>query len=516
MRSGSSRTLRSDRLVAIVVLGFSAALSSATRSPAQEPLPTVVVGASERGAAPPLDSPPSQESLSPQDEQALRSPSHVQESTGTPPSEIPSISSSIPALGNFKKAMIDRGFNLRLNYTGEVFGNPSGGVKRRAIYEGLLEMVLDSDLDKIAGMRGLAFHINAYQIHGRGLSTCCIPDYSTISSIEARAATRLFDVWFEQSFFDDKASIRIGRLAADSDFFISDFGSLFINGTYGWPTMTAADLASGGPAYPLAAPGVRLKLAPSDRITLLAAIFDGDPTGAGLTGQPEIRDPAGLSFRLKDPPLLIGEAQYNYAVGGGASPGLPGTVKLGAWRHFGKFDDEHFGRDRRSLLDPSGIGAPLIHRGDFGVYGVIDQLVWSLSKERPTKGVGAFARLSAGPSNRNLMDFYAEGGINFIGLWPERPDDVFGVAAGYSRISPSVRGLDRDAALFAGAVAPIRDHEIAFELTYQAQIVPGWIIQPDFQYIVHPGGGVAAPAKPILVGRIHDAAVLGLRATIKY
>ena len=452
-------------------------------------------------------------SAEPATEAALRTtPGHQQEQV--PASDRPSISSSIPELGDLKKALIERGFNFSVNYTGEVLGNPTGGVRRRTIYEGLLEMVVDGDLDKIAGLTGATFHIDSYQIHGLGLSTCCISNFSTISGIEARATARLFDAWFQQKLFGDMASIRIGQLAADNEFFISDFGALFINGTFSWMNINEANLPSGGPGYPMATPGVRLKVAPNDQVTILAALFNGDPSGAGFTGLQQIKDPAGVNFRLKDPPLVIGEAQFKYNQDKN-SIGLPGTIKLAAWRHFGKFADQHFGNDGLSLADPSSSGVPLVHRGDYGVYGIIDQMVWRLPGDDANKGVGVFARLSASPSDRNLMNFYAEGGINFIGLLDERPHDMFGLAAAYSPVSPSARSLDRDQAFFTQTAPPIRDHEIALELTYQAQIIPGWVVQPDFQYIFRPGGGVADPINPER-GRIRDAAVFGLRTIVKY
>ncbi|MGH8711588.1 MAG: carbohydrate porin, partial [Burkholderiales bacterium] len=40
---------------------------------------------------------------------------------------------------------------------------------------------------------------------------------------------------------------------------------------------------------------------------------------------------------------------------------------------------------------------------------------------------------------------------------------------------------------------PVRTYELALEVTYQAQIGPSWIVQPDFQYIFRPGGGVIDP-----------------------
>ena len=99
------------------------------------------------------------------------------------------------------------------------------------------------------------------------------------------------------------------------------------------------------------------------------------------------------TFRLKDPPLLMAEGQYKYNQDKTAK-GLAGTVKLGAWYHFGKFDDEHFDVDGKSLADPSSNSVALTHSGDYGVYGVIDQMLWRLPGDDPKKGVGAFARAS--------------------------------------------------------------------------------------------------------------------------
>ena len=39
---------------------------------------------------------------------------------------------------------------------------------------------------------------------------------------------------------------------------------------------------------------------------------------------------------------------------------------------------------------------------------------------------------------------------------------------------------------------PIRDYEIDMEATYQYVVAPWWQLQPDLQYVVHPGGNIAA------------------------
>ncbi|MBG0792119.1 carbohydrate porin [Methylocystis sp. H62] len=436
--------------------------------------------------------------------------------TLVPEADQPSITSSIPALRDFKKALLDRGVNFQLSYIQDTFGNPIGGVKQGANYGSVLYMAVDADLAKVAGLDGASFRVNAYQIQGRSLSNNNIFNYSTISGFAARPTTRLFELWVEQKFFNDLASFRIGQLTADNQFFISEFSnSLFVNVTFGWPNLFIQDLpGGGGPNYPLATPGVRLKMTPFDQITLLAAIFNGDPAGSGFTGLEEIKDPSGTNFRLRDPAFIISEAQFRYNEKAD-SEGLAGAIKIGGWRHLGRFNDDRFGTDGRSLADPSSNGQPLVHRGNFGLYGVINQMLWRAPGESPKKGIGGFARFAASPSDRNLMNLYAEAGVSFMGIWKQRPDDTFGFAAAYSQLSPSISVLDREAAFYAGEALPIRVYELALEVTYQAQIDPSWIIQPDFQYIFRPGGGVINPINPAL-GRIPDAAVFGLRTSISF
>jgi len=92
------------------------------------------------------------------------------ENVTLPPELQPTIASSVPALAEFKKGLYDLGYNLQFSYFADGLSNPSGGVKQGAAYEGLLYMVLDADLAKIAGLDGLSFRVNAYQIHGRQLS----------------------------------------------------------------------------------------------------------------------------------------------------------------------------------------------------------------------------------------------------------------------------------------------------------------------------------------------------------
>jgi hypothetical protein len=94
----------------------------------------------------------------------------------------------------------------------------------------------------------------------------------------------------------------------DSEHASSATASLFNNGTFGWPAILGANLPSGGPAYPLATPGVRAKYLFDQNTSWLVALFNGDPAPAG-PGDAQVRNPHGLDFRLRQGAYLVTEAQ---------------------------------------------------------------------------------------------------------------------------------------------------------------------------------------------------------------
>lgn len=417
-------------------------------------------------------------------------------------------------IATYRQQIYDqRGVQYQFTYIGDGQTNLSGGGRRGAIYTGRLETVFEADLGKLVGWEGGAVHFNTFAIHGRGLSRYNLNNILTASDIEALSTYRLSELWYEHRFFD-KIYIRAGQLAADQEFLTSKLAGLFINGTFGWPGITGVDLPSGGPAFPFASPGARLKLTPTDNITLLAAVFDGDPAGPG-PDDPQRRNRFGVNFRLRDPPLVMTEAQFKY---GSTKDGwlLPGTIKIGAWNHLGRFNDLRLSVEGISTADPSSSGTPLRRRGNDGIYGVIDQMIYHVPGAEDDKGIGVFTRISGSPADRNLISFYIDAGVNFTGIIPGRPDDAFGVAAAYARISPNAALLDQETNFFNNTFAPIRNYEAVIEATYQAQIMTGWSIQPNFQYIFHPGGNIPNPNDPAGVNAIHNAAVVGLRSTIKF
>ncbi len=411
--------------------------------------------------------------------------------------------------GGWRDRWADHGVLFAADSIDEIVGNVSGGTERDADYSGRFELVTTIDLEKLLGWKDATFHANGYWTHGRSLSDDALNgNFMTVSNIEAVPSVRLFDLWVEQLLFEGHLSIRAGQIAADDELFSSDTASNFNNATFGWPAIMGADLPSGGPVYDIATPGIRLKYAPSSKLSFSLALFNGDPADPG-PGDPQQRDNDGLTFRTNGGAFVMAETAYRTSLDLGSGD-LPSTYKLGGWFHSGDFDDERFDNRGQSLASPTSTGIPATHSGDFGAYFVIDQIVWH-KPDTEDSGLSAFLRGAWVPSDRNLVSLYVDTGAAVKGLFAERPNDVFGIAFAFAQVSPSASALDRDLRFYGGSWLPIRNHEATFEFTYHLQLNPWWALQPDVQYVVHPAGNVALPGSS---QPVPDALVLGLRSSV--
>jgi porin len=415
--------------------------------------------------------------------------------------EVPDTPDGLPEDAAFKldvagtrAALARAGIGVGGAYYGEAFYN-WGGFDQGGEYDGVLELYVNADMKKPGFWQGLCFHANGYQIHGNSITAANIGSLMPVSSLEATDATRLFEIWFEQTMLNEKVAVRFGQLAADAEFVISEGGGYFLNGTWGWPSITAADLPSGGPAYPLATPGVRVAVNPNDKFGVMVAVYNGDPAPPCFSDDPQVCNNHGLDFELDDPPLLMAEGVYKYN-----QSGLAGAVKFGGWNHFGKFEHQRFDSGGALIAVTGNGGRPLDH--NWGLYGILDQLVWRVPGSEEPQGVGVFARVIGAPEDRNLIDWYFDGGITFTGMFRNRPGDALAIGFAYTNISDKVSAFDVD---FGEPVA--RNYEALIEICYTFEVKPGWSIQPDFQYIFQPGGNVAGQK---------DATVVGARTSITF
>jgi porin len=416
--------------------------------------------------------------------------------------------------GGARKQWQDAGVELGVNDIAETLSNPTGGIRPLTIYQGLVTAALNLDLEKIANWSGASFYTDAYQISGRGLSRNAIGNLLAVSTIEALPSTRLHDLWLQQQLLDGKVSFRLGQIALDDEFYISQYSANFVNSTFGCPDLLSTDLPSGGPCYPFAVPGVRARVAPTTGLSISAAAFNGNPAPSG-PADPQVRNSSGTNFLIGEGgSLVIAEMAYAFDTEPISSL-LLSDVKLGGWYHTADFLDLRRDTLGRSLADPASNRIAATHSGNFGLYLVVDKMLWR-RPDTATQGLAAFLRVGSAPPNRNLISLEVDAGLTFKGPFPGRELDLLGVAAGYGRIGGATRGLDRDEIRFTGIGGTIRDYEAVLEITYQARIAPWWTLQPDFQLIAHPGGRVAPPLAASSAPPIPNALVLGLRSSITF
>jgi porin len=154
-----------------------------------------------------------------------------------------------------RSKLTDRGFELIGSYDAEGWGNTKGGLESGTVYTGLLDFGLKLDLEKAFGWRGASLSTTWLLLSGKNASEDLVGNFLTISNNAGFNTLRNYELWFQQNLLDDKISIRLGQLAADTEFVISDYSALFLNGTFGWPAFMYMNLPGGGPGFPVGTPG---------------------------------------------------------------------------------------------------------------------------------------------------------------------------------------------------------------------------------------------------------------------
>jgi porin len=372
-----------------------------------------------------------------------------------------------------------KGLTFSAEYTGEVFGNLFGGLRKGATYEGLLKLSLQLDLTKAVGWNGATFYSSMLYPHGEGITDKYTGDFNHLSNIDAYNSVRLFELWFQQKLCADLCSIRIGQMSADQEFYQSTTSNLFINSSFGtFPTIA---FGTNLPAYPVGGLGARIDYRPNNSLTFRAALFDSNP------GIQNLDDKHGTRFHLNPNAGLIFIAEGVYQI----NPTLANCGMAGAYTLGGYYDSRQFTGD---FLHPA-------DSANGGLYAIVDQIVYRAERyvdDRSSKrALSIFASCAAAPSDRNLVSLYLDVGCSYLGLLRSRENDVFGIAASYAKVGDDV--VRNGSVVHSG-------HETVIEASYRIQLNEHLYLQPDVQYILYPGGFGAHP----------NALVSGLRFDVTF
>ena len=252
----------------------------------------------------------------------------------------------------------EHGITPTLTFVMDALGNPTGGMQQGFRQASNLGLDLRFDLQKLFGLPGGSFLISFSERFGSSLSREDIGNVFTVQQVFGGQTYRLVDFSYQQQLFDDRVELRVGRIAAGDDFLVSPYNYVFVqNGFDGNPVGIFFN-APGMTAYPNATWGGLVKVKPTDRMYVMGGLYNGDVSIRANTHH-------GADWSMDGPLFVIGEVGYQIN-GLPGDPGLLGNYKAGFW-----YDDHQY-------IDFTTVargGAPEVTRGNWGLYGLFDQVL---------------------------------------------------------------------------------------------------------------------------------------------
>lgn len=385
--------------------------------------------------------------------------------------------------GGIRSNLYGKGVSMEFTHKSDIMANVSGGIKRGATWMGHTEARIKMDLDKLWGWDSTTAYIHYHSQLGSKFNRDYVGSFVGVDNIEAGANTAQFShAWLQKNFSDDSLSVLAGIYSIDSEFYVTDTSSVFMQPPYGMANDMAQSGQNGPPIFPIGALAVRMKYTtPGKNFYLQGALTDGVP------GDPSNHSGTHIKLGNGDGTLTIAEFGYTPQESeppfGLAEPGEliePKTkvheesesfnkTAFGFWHYSTRFDD---------LVDVDALGKP-IRRVSQGVYFLSDRTL-SVEKDHPSQGLSGFVRFGTASRDIHQADWTGSLGLRYHGLFFGRDNDIAGVAVTFNHASDKYRLLNN-----------AESSQTNFEATYRAQINPWFALQPSLQYIANPNMNAA-------------------------
>ena len=396
----------------------------------------------------------------------------------SPPSAPPAPTTEhlITQLDPLRQQLANYGVTVLLDWTSEVLGNPTGGVKQGATYAGQVGFEVDVDWDKLAGIPGLTTHTVIVNRQGSNDGTLAGDNLNQTQEIYGAGGNVLVHLVYayaEESLLNGRVDIAVGRMPELNDFSASPLYCNFMNNSLcGNPKLLpSADI--GLSSYPDAVWAGRVRVRPTPNTYIQAGIYE---VNQGLYSNANFRtgfkfdtsQDSGVEFPI--------ELAYEPVIG---PDKLPGHYKIG-FAH-DTSDDLKF------LTTVAGVraGTGANHGQKEEWWALADQMVLRTGPGS-TDGLILLAGYThANPQFSAYTDQVFAAALlgNF---WKARPADTIGLLFNYSRVSGALgkeQALDIDFGLpLANGATGIQTHQELIELNYDIHVYRGVNFEPDFQY----------------------------------
>ena len=305
---------------------------------------------------------------------------------------------------------------------------------------GLVQVGVTLNTSGLGWWQGGSFYANAFAAYGGTPSSDFIGDRQIVSNIEAGEYYGLYELSYQHRF-GFGLMLAGGLLDLNSDFFVSDNASLFINSAFGIGSNLSLNHS---PAiYPVTGLGLMGGFAFSPKFSVKAGVYDGVPEIAtsGWHG-------FNMSLSSADGVLSIAEAQYTFL----KDQNLLLQAKVGGCYQNSRLD----GLGRQSL---------------WSAYGTVD---YSSNLSNAIPGwMEAFAQLGVSRPGHVELNGYIGVGATWVNPLGDNLDGAE-LGAAYAAAIPSMSGLL---------------NERVVELSARVPVYRAFCLQCDYQYVNNPSFG---------------------------
>lgn len=365
-------------------------------------------------------------------------------------------------IGGLRHTLNTHGVEFTLSYTADFWRETSGGRKRGGSYLDNLDIQFSIDGEKayhLPGNKLFVYFLNNAGGHPNNLTG----SVQGVDNIEVgEDAFKLYEIWMEQSFLDEKASLLIGLYDLNADFYVTDISANFINPAMGIGQEIAQTGENGPSIFPYTSLSARLRINPVKDSYFQLAVFDGVP------GNPDHPHGTRIDLEKNDGTLWIAEAGFT-PKGPEYSETLHNKIALGVWTYSRRFDD---------LFDTDSTGNPVKSRSR-GIYALSSYAFYESEEEN--KALSAFLRAGLADGNTAQTDWAFQAGLVANGWVAGRPDAEIGLGVNYAH------NADKYNKMVYSAGGQADKAETIYELYYFDALTQSIHIQPDIQYVVNPG-----------------------------
>jgi porin len=395
--------------------------------------------------------------------------------------------------GGVRTSLEEAGVKPRAHFVTESAANPSGGRSHGARYTQQIDFGADLDLGRLAGLAGGSIRITLTDRAGRSLSADAIGNLLTVQEVFGAGQNfRLVELNYRQELYDKRLLFHIGWSPLGVDFGTVPLGCHFQNVAMCGNTQAPTN-NSGWNEYPTGQWGAHVRAYLTPELHAATGIYQVNPDLGNSN--------AGFDLRFRGTGVIV-PVEFGWQPDRGRDS-LPSEYRIGGYFDTSSAPD--------LLRDVNGSSAGLTWlpfatlSGRWGAYAIGTQTIY---REEPgsSRGLQVFAYGAMGDPETARYRYVVAGGAVYQGTFPGRDQDYVSAFAGFVRLNERLtRFQEGRNAVAPGSILP-QTYEGVVEVGYGAQITPWFLLYPNVQYVIHPGG----------TAKIPNAFVFGLKTNITF